>query len=122
MLGLGYKGKYCKHNNYYEIDKILDVEFDSLPIGLGKANFYVKWKGYGPEYNEWVPYGNVTKHAINEFLQNNGMYDYSWEHRCIRWLLRSPSHVNLRMTSPKGAPSDVKLRMKCLRGAPSCVN
>ena len=79
-----HKGKYCKFKDYFEVDKILVVKNDIMPVGLGSANFLIKWKGYGHEHNLWVPYKNVTKCAITEYLQNNGKYDYAWAHRCKR--------------------------------------
>ena len=41
-----HKGKWCKWSNYYEVEKILGVEYDQLPIGIGKTKFLIKWKGY----------------------------------------------------------------------------
>ena len=54
----------------------------TFPIGLEKASFLVKWKGYGHTHNRWVSYENITPEAIVEFLRANNNYDYRWRHRC----------------------------------------
>ena len=77
-----HKGRWCNWQRYYEVEKILDIEYDQLPVGLGKAKFLVKWKNYDHSHNEWVEYDRVTKPAILEYLKANGKYDHAWAHRC----------------------------------------
>ena len=77
-----HKGKWCKWKNFYEVERILDMECDKLPTGISEAQFLVKWQGYDHDANQWVSYENITKAAIVEYLQANGKYDYGWEHRC----------------------------------------
>ena len=79
-----HQGKWCKYANYYSVEKLLDVDTNDLPVGIGPTKFLVKWEGYGHRDNTWEPYENITKAAITEFLQNNGKYDYRWQHRCPR--------------------------------------
>ena len=56
-----HKEKWCEWRRYYEVERILDHKCDQLPVGLGKTQFLIKWRGYNHTYNEWVPYENVTK-------------------------------------------------------------
>ena len=79
-----HQSKWCKFANYYRVEKLLDVAASELPIGIGPAKFLVKWEGYGHGDNTWEPYENITKAAINEYLQSNGKYDHQWQHRCPR--------------------------------------
>ena len=53
-----------------------------MPVGIGKTEFLVKYKGYGYQHNQWVLYENVTAAAITEYLRANQLYDYSWRFRC----------------------------------------
>ena len=45
---------------------ILDHKFSEFPLGLGDSSFLIKMKGYGHNWNEWIPYRNVTKAVIVE--------------------------------------------------------
>ena len=84
-LGLKiHQGKWCKWSNYYQVENILDVDTQVLPVGLGPTKFKIKWQGYTHDADTWEPYANVTKRAITEFLKTQGKYDYSWKHRCPR--------------------------------------
>ena len=77
-------GKWCKRVNYHIVERLLDVDTEEQPVGIGTTKFLVKWHGYGHDENTWEPYENITKAAINEFLEANGKYDYQWKHRCPR--------------------------------------
>ena len=77
-----HKAKWCIWQNYYEVEKILDMRCDKLPAGIGKCSFLIKWKGYSQKHNSWRPYKDVTKAAITEYLKASGQYDHAWEHRC----------------------------------------
>ena len=84
-LGLKiHQGKWCKWNNYYQVDNILDVDTQVQPVGLGPIKFKIKWQGYSHDANTWEPYENVTKAAITEYLKAQGKYDFSWKFRCPR--------------------------------------
>ena len=80
-----HQGK-CKMKRVYEVEKILDFRRtdpkSGTPIGYGKTEFLVKWKGYSSKENQWLPYENVAPDVIKEFLQKNGLWDEQWEHRC----------------------------------------
>lgn len=63
-----YKFKeYCEQNNIYYIDYIIDSKVDKK-----QRLFYVKWLGYGPEYNSWEPASNIHPTLITEFGLKNG--------------------------------------------------
>jgi hypothetical protein len=47
----------------YEVEEILDSRFRNK-----KLQYLVKWKGYGPEENEWIPEGDA-KHAKREIAK-----------------------------------------------------
>ena len=55
--------------NYYEVEKILDAKFEEEPAGLVKTEFLIKWKDYDSDENQWVPYENVTKTVILDYLR-----------------------------------------------------
>ena len=42
----------CRYKNFYEVDKILAVRG---PTGSPKREFLVRWRGYGPEDDQWEP-------------------------------------------------------------------
>ena len=39
-----HKGR-CEWSDYHEFEAMLDHECDSMPVGLEKTSFLVKWKG-----------------------------------------------------------------------------
>ena len=79
-----HQGKWCKWNNFYKVENILDVDTQVQPIGLGPTKFKIKWQGYSHDANTWEPYANVTKDAITEYLKAQGKYDHAWRYRCPR--------------------------------------
>ena len=79
-----HQGKWCKRVDYQLVERLLDVDTEEYPVGIGTTKFLVKWRGYGHDENTWEPYENITKAAINECLEANGKYDYQWKHRCPR--------------------------------------
>ena len=82
-LGLRiHQGKWCQWQQYYRVERILDHTCKNLPVGIDKCEFLIKWHGYSDAHNSWVPYEDVTKAAITEYLRSNGIYDYSWRFRC----------------------------------------
>ena len=48
----------------------------------GRREFLIRWKGYGPEHDQWRPRTEITPAAINEFLKSNDLYDYDKTARC----------------------------------------
>ena len=77
-----HQGMWCEWSNYHQVERILDHKCTELPVGLGKTQFLIKWKGYSHDHNQWEPYENVTKAAITEYLRANEKYDFSWRFRC----------------------------------------
>ena len=61
----------CKWKQWYEVDRILATRWQNR-----KREFKVRWSGYGPEHDLWVPRENLTPAAVNEFLKTNGLCDY----------------------------------------------
>ena len=79
-----HKGK-CKWSRWCEVEKLLAVQCEQdagAPIGHGTASFLVRWKGYGAKKDEWVDYANITPELIQEYLVEQGLYDFNWPHRC----------------------------------------
>ena len=79
-----HQGKWCRWNNFYNVENILDVDTQVLPVGLGPTKFKIKWQGYSHDANTWEPYENITKDAITEYLKAQGKYDHAWKYRCPR--------------------------------------
>jgi hypothetical protein len=49
----------------YEVEKILSHKYKN-----GRIKYYIRWKGYGPEHDEWVDIGfmNNCKEVLAEWL------------------------------------------------------
>ncbi len=45
--------KFDKQNEDYEVEKIIKTRTKN-----GKKELYVKWRGYSPEFNSWIPVEN----------------------------------------------------------------
>ena len=80
-----HQGK-CKYKDVYEVESILDMRrtnpVEGTPAGYGKTEFLVKWKGYGDHHNRWRPYEDIAPDTIKDYLQENGLWDHDWPHRC----------------------------------------
>ena len=63
----------CRWQQEYEVDRILAVKGTTA-----QRKYLVRWKGYGPEYDLWLPHNNLHPDLINEFLLANGLYDHNW--------------------------------------------
>lgn len=53
-------------NEYYVVEKILDVRLDDSEDG--EHTFLVKWKGYNSKYNTWEPLNNLNAAAVSDAL------------------------------------------------------
>ncbi|KAJ2764083.1 hypothetical protein IWQ57_005313, partial [Coemansia nantahalensis] len=42
---------------YYDIERILD----HAPMSRGRFKYLVRWKGFGPTHDEWIPESNFPK-------------------------------------------------------------
>ena len=64
----------CRWQQEFIVDRILAVKGAT---GSPQRRYHVRWKGYGPEHDEWLPHNNLHPDLINEFLHANGLYDHS---------------------------------------------
>ena len=55
---------------------------EGTPAGYDKTDFLIKWKGYDERHNRWRPYEDISPDTIKDYLQENGLWDYDWPHRC----------------------------------------
>ena len=58
---------------------VAETVFDSYP---GSRTLRNRWKGYGERHNRWRPYEDISPDTIKDYLQENGLWDYDWSHRC----------------------------------------
>ncbi len=92
MLPLPRKSRLINSAEHYEVDKVLHSRERKV---RGKArepwhwvtDYFIKWKGYGPESNSWVREDNMdAEELINKYLAKhvdmvnsrkaNGMEDW----------------------------------------------
>ena len=55
-----------EHEDRYEIEKIIKSKTDTKK---GTIHYFIKWKGWGPEYNTWEPVENIDQEALDEFTK-----------------------------------------------------
>ena len=67
----------CEWRNEFEVDHLMDYRGN-----LCAREYLVRWKDYSPEWDLWVPRGNIHHETIKEFELVNGIYDQDWPHRC----------------------------------------
>ena len=54
--------------DWYEVDELLMHEQKKN----GKYRYFVKFKGYGPEHNMWLPSANISEPAIQAYWESLG--------------------------------------------------
>ena len=72
----------CRRKNWFEVEKILDVRGDT---GSPDRKFLIRWKGYGPEHDQWEPRRHIHPSLINEYLLANNLYDHGWPGERCPW-------------------------------------
>ena len=72
----------CRRKDWYEVDKILDVRGE---MGSQNRKFLIRWKGYGPEHDQWEPYNHIHPDLIQEYLHANNLYDHEWPGKRCPW-------------------------------------
>ena len=72
----------CRRKDWCAVDKILAVRGET---GSNKREFLVRWKGYGPEDDQWEPRQHLHPSLINEYLMANNLYDHSWQGARCPW-------------------------------------
>ena len=55
-----------EHEDRYEIEKIIKSKTDTKK---GTIHYFIKWKGWGPEYNTWEPVENIDQQAHDKFTK-----------------------------------------------------
>ena len=55
----------CRRKDWYEVEKILDMTGET---GSPNRKFLIRWKGYGPEHDQWEPRSHLHPDLINEYL------------------------------------------------------
>jgi len=88
----------------YEVDKILDKRFVTLPKSQGvDVEYYIKWIGYGTEDNTWEPVGNLSCSAkIADFEQK---FEREAEER------KNGHNAKVRRASSSDSDSDRSVRL-----------
>ena len=72
----------CRRKDWFAVEKILDVRGET---GTNKREFLVRWKGYGPEEDQWEPRHHLHPTLIKEFLMANDFYDHFWQGARCSW-------------------------------------
>ena len=65
----------CRRKDWFEVDRILDIKGNT---GSKDRKFLIRWKGYGPEHDQWEPREHIHPSLINEYLHANNLYDHEW--------------------------------------------
>lgn len=68
--GTSKKRKGATGSGEYEVDRILDAKINRH----GKWEFFVSWKGYGPDSNNWEPESNLNCPKLIDRVRILGFY------------------------------------------------
>ena len=53
--------------------------------GTSDRRFLIRWKGYGPEHDQWEPRQHIHPTLITEYLLANNLYDHGWTGKRCPW-------------------------------------
>lgn len=102
-----YGAKKSRITGEYEVSKILDAKITKD----GKWEFFVMWKGYGPESNTWEPERNLScTKLINDFLGKNKVP------RVIQAKLEKLTEEVTKPKSPRKPPTERKMLTPSAKG------
>ena len=67
----------CEYKDIYDIQKILDHRKPP-----STREYLVRWLGYGPKDDSWVPRQNIHPMEVTAYEQTKGIYDFECKFRC----------------------------------------